>query len=245
MCKQASDEFTIVANSWRFSASASNRLFFVMVDFDECNDCFNAMKLNSAPVFIHFPEKGKPKKADTMDIHRTGFHAEQIARWINERTDIFVRVFRPPNYFGTITVGIVVSMVLALVYLKRNNLEFLYNKTSWGVAALALIFTMTSGQMWNHIRGPPMLNRNQQGGVSYIHGSSQGQYVIETYFVLCLNAVVAVGMILLNEAPNWKDGSKKRTTALVGIGLVAFFFSLLLSVFRAKYGGYPYSFLLK
>ena len=28
------------------------------------------MKVNSAPVFVHFPAKGKPKKADTMDIHR-------------------------------------------------------------------------------------------------------------------------------------------------------------------------------
>ena len=31
---------------------------------------FFQLKLNSAPVFMHFPAKGKPKKADTMDIHR-------------------------------------------------------------------------------------------------------------------------------------------------------------------------------
>ena len=48
------------------------------------------MKINSAPVFIHYPAKGKPKKADTMDIHRVGFAAEQIGRWIAERTDIHV-----------------------------------------------------------------------------------------------------------------------------------------------------------
>ena len=28
------------------------------------------MKLNTAPVFMHFPAKGKPKKGDTLDIHR-------------------------------------------------------------------------------------------------------------------------------------------------------------------------------
>ena len=28
------------------------------------------MKINTAPVFMHFPAKGKPKKADSMDIHR-------------------------------------------------------------------------------------------------------------------------------------------------------------------------------
>jgi len=28
------------------------------------------LKLNTAPVFMHFPAKGKHKKGDTMDIHR-------------------------------------------------------------------------------------------------------------------------------------------------------------------------------
>lgn len=49
------------------------------------------MKLNTAPVFIHFPPKGKPKSLDTMDIQRVGFMAETIAKWIADRTDIQVR----------------------------------------------------------------------------------------------------------------------------------------------------------
>ena len=60
------------------------------------------MKLNSAPVFMHFPAKGKPKKLDTMDIQRLGFGADAIAKWIQERTDVNIRVFRPPNYTGTV-----------------------------------------------------------------------------------------------------------------------------------------------
>lgn len=39
---------------------------------------------------MHFPPKGKPKPADTMDIQRVGFAAEAIAKWIGERTDIQV-----------------------------------------------------------------------------------------------------------------------------------------------------------
>lgn len=46
------------------------------------------MRLNTAPVYMHFPPKGKPKAADTMDIQRVGFAAEAIAKWISERTDI-------------------------------------------------------------------------------------------------------------------------------------------------------------
>ena len=28
------------------------------------------LKMNTAPVFMHFPEKGKTKKGDTLDINR-------------------------------------------------------------------------------------------------------------------------------------------------------------------------------
>ena len=80
ICKQASDEYQLVANSYRYSQRYSSRLFFAMVDFDDGPDVFQMMKLNSAPVFMHFPAKGKPKKMDTMDIQRIGFGAEAIAK---------------------------------------------------------------------------------------------------------------------------------------------------------------------
>ncbi|GAB1601765.1 tumor suppressor candidate 3-like isoform X1 [Argonauta hians] len=247
VCRHANEEFTILANSWRYSQQYSNRLFFAMVDYDEGSDVFSNLKINTAPVFMHFPPKGKPRKGDTMDIHRVGFAAEYIARWVGERTDIQIRVFRPPNYSGTLAVALLFSLVGGLLYLKRNNLDFLYNKTSWGFGAMIIIFAMTSGQMWNHIRGPPFMHRNPHTGqMHYIHGSSQGQFVVETYLVMCLNGAVVIGFILLNEANNLKgDPGKKKIMALVGVGCVAFFFSLLLSIFRSKYHGYPYSFLFK
>lgn len=43
---------------------------------------------------MHFPPKGKPKVADTMDIQRVGFAAEAIAKWIGERTDIQVMLLQ-------------------------------------------------------------------------------------------------------------------------------------------------------
>lgn len=52
------------------------------------------MRLNTAPVYMHFPPKGKPKAADTMDIQRVGFAAEAIAKWIGERTDIQVTLLQ-------------------------------------------------------------------------------------------------------------------------------------------------------
>lgn len=247
VCQNVNDEFQIVANSWRYSPSYSNKLFFASVDYDEAPDVFNSLKVTAAPSIMHFPPKGKPKKGDVYDMQRLGIQAEIMVKWVAERTDIQIRIFRPPNYSGTITLGVLMLMVAGFLYFKRNNLEFLYNKTMWGVAALSIVFAMTSGQMWNHIRGPPYAHRNPQSGqVSYIHGSSQGQFVAETHIIFLLNFAVTVGFIMMNKNPiSEGDIRKRRVLTVIGLGLVVFFFSLILSIFRAKYRGYPYSFLIR
>lgn len=260
ICRHASDEYTIAANSYRYSQTYSNKLFFAVIDFDEGHDVFQMLRLNTAPVFMHFPAKGKPKGADTMDIQRVGFSAELIAKWIQERTDIQIRVFRPPNYSGTVAVLMLASLVGGFLYLRRNNLDFLYNKQLWSMLAIVFCFAMVSGQMWNHIRSPPFVHKSANGGVSYIHGSSQGQLVIETYIVMFLSkltdnmsvrnnyltivfvsdAMIVLGMILLTESGFQSDMRKGRIMAIVGLVLVSVFFSLILSVFRTKAQGYPY-----
>lgn len=58
---------------------------------------------------------------------------------IINKTFFQIRVFRPPNYSGTIALVILFALIGALLYMRRNNLDFLYNKTSWGLAALVSI----------------------------------------------------------------------------------------------------------
>ena len=43
ICKQASEEYQIVANSYRYSQQYSDNLFFAMVDFDEGPDVFQVI----------------------------------------------------------------------------------------------------------------------------------------------------------------------------------------------------------
>ena len=79
---------------------------------------------------------------------------------------------------------------------------------------------MTSGQMWNHIRGPPLMQKTQRG-FAYIHGSTNGQFVIETHLVIILNTAVAFGMILINESMKIKmEAKKKKIAVIVGLVLV-------------------------
>ncbi|XP_046853766.1 tumor suppressor candidate 3-like [Xenia sp. Carnegie-2017] len=245
VCREANAEYQILANSWHYSPSYSNQLFFAMVDFDEGSDVFQALKLNSAPVFMHIPAKGKAKRGDSYDIQRMGFSADNLARWVAERTDINIRVLRPPNYMGALALGTLVIIIGGLLYVKRKSLEFLYNRSYWAICALSIVFCMLSGQMWNHIRGPAYAHRNPENGqVNYIHGSSQYQFIAETHIILGLYAAYTIGLILLNEkAIEAVDSNKKKLLTIGGLASVVIFFSLLLFIFRSKYHGYPYSFL--
>lgn len=47
-----------------------------------------------------------------------------------------VRVFRPPNYVGMLALGVLIALVLALLYVKRSSLDFLYNRTAWALMAI-------------------------------------------------------------------------------------------------------------
>ena len=50
------------------------------------SDVFQSLKLNTAPVIMHIPPKGRQKKGDTFNMGQHGFAAEQLAKWVNERT---------------------------------------------------------------------------------------------------------------------------------------------------------------
>lgn len=248
ICSVTSQEFHTLANSYVFfnNRDQANNLFFAMVDFDEGPDVFQALKLNTAPVIRHFPAKGKPKKADTMDIQRVGFDANAMAKWVGDRVEVNIRVVHPPNYTGTIILITVFTLFSSLIYLKPGVINIIYNKTLWCLILLLFTFTMTSGQMWNHIRGAPLMSRSQGGGVAYIARSSQSQGVIETYLVMGMYGLIVIGMIILTESADRKGGADKRKIlAIIGLVITMIFFSLILSVFRSKAGDYPYSLLFK
>src|SRR5690606_32112498 len=112
------------------------QLFFTMVDFDEGSEVFQQLNINSAPIFLHFGPRTKPRAPEQMDIQRVGFGAEQIAKWIAEKTDVQIRVIRPPSYVGLLSMVAAFAIIAALLYVRRNNLEFLFNRTLWAIGAL-------------------------------------------------------------------------------------------------------------
>ncbi|VDN55088.1 unnamed protein product [Dracunculus medinensis] len=252
VCKPAFEEFHIVANSYRYAYPELKALYFAVVDYEDAPQIFSQLKLMTVPAILHFPAKGAKKKIDEMDFQRQGLGADSMARFIKDRTDIqvvlflyIIRILQPPNYAAPAVVLLLAMLVLGLLYMRRNNLEFLYNRTSWAFVSLCIVFAFMSGQMWNHIRGPPFVMTNPSTReTSFVHRSTQYQLVAETYLVALLYGAISAGFILLNDAADGKgDSGRRRIMVYIGLGLVVFFFSLLLSIFRSKYQGYPYSFL--
>lgn len=232
ICRQAHEEFTVTANSYKNSQHfQSKRLYFGSVDYDDGSDVFSSLNINSAPCFLYFNEKGG--NPDELNIQRLGFGSEVIARWIAEKTGMNIKIVRPPNFSTPIILGFFGMTVVGILYMTRNSLT-MFNRNLWAFSAVALVLLMTSGQMWNHIRGAPLMQRGR-----YIHGSSSGQFIIETYLVLLVNAGIAVGMVLM------ADGLKgrRKLMARTGFFMLIVLFSLLLSIFRQKSYGYPYRFL--
>ena len=246
VCKEAQDEYKILADSWRYSQDYSSSLFFVMVDIDEDGvDVFQQLQLNSAPTYFHFPS-GKSKKEDRYDVGRNGYSADALGKWIAERTSVHITVMRPPNYL-LLAIWIPAVLVGTLfVYLKRENLHKFRDSRYWAVAAIIWILAMISGQMWNHIRGPPFAHRTAQGDTGYFSGTSQYQFIAETYIIFVLYGAITVGFVLMNERfAFFDDMGISKVTPIVGLGMVVVVFGYLLSIFRMKYGGYPYSFLFR
>jgi len=183
-----------------------------------------------------------------MDLNRRGFTAEQLAKWVHDRADFSIQIYRSPNYSGSLFVGLLVIMIGGLLYIKRNSLQFLYNQILWGILVILVILTCISGQIWNSIRGASFVHRNPQTGqIGLFSGSSGYQFIAETYVVFLIYFGVSAGMILLNEAPKLRSqtGKRRAMVAILGILMVVFLFSFILSIFRSKYQGYPYSFLIK
>lgn len=109
-----------------------------------------------------------------------------------------IRVLRPPNYAAPAVVLLLAMLVLGLLYMRRNNLEFLYNRTSWALVSLCIVFAFMSGQMWNHIRGPPFIMTNPQTReTSFIHGSTQYQVAILIFFFHYLS-LISVALLVLS-----------------------------------------------
>ncbi|VDP72759.1 unnamed protein product, partial [Schistosoma mattheei] len=105
-----------------------------------------------------------------------------------------------------------------------------------------VIFCSISGQVYNHIRGPPLFHAPPPNGEikAFIYDGSDYQFVAETFIVMILYIGCSGGILLMTEVSSTTDPTKRKVYTISGIALFIISIHFILSVFRRKYHGYPY-----
>lgn len=183
-----------------------------------------------------------------------------LARSLPDRPHPGVK--RPINYTAwivstTAVLGVVTLAVTAWPYLS----PVLQSRNLWAALSLMVILLFISGHMFNHIRKVPYVTGDGRGGINYIVPGFQQQLGLETQIVaaLCMSYPFLLDLCIYANCPI-QDGAlsfcvitlaikvpriadaKTQQVAVIGFGGLLFLvYSFLLSVFRVKNGGYPFS----
>jgi oligosaccharyltransferase complex subunit gamma len=140
-------------------------------------------------------------------------------------------------------------------------LPIIQNRNIWASVSLIAILLFTSGHMFNHIRKVPYIVGDGKGGVSYIAGGFQSQLGLETQIVAAIcktNFLYAIwfrklmhyvvdgilsfcAITLAVKVPRMADSKTQQVAVVVWSITLFLVYSFLLSVFRVKNGGYPFS----
>jgi len=247
-CRLLLPEFQIAANSWA-ALKHPSRMYFAMVDYQSGTEVFNKLKLTNAPVIYHFPpnegenakpeHKKNPMAFDRYDIQRSGESAEDILKYVETIVHTGIPMVKPPEYAKfLIAIGFLLFAAALLKFLASKMADFLKNPFVWAFGSLIFALVMTSGNMWNLIRGAPYAGRDEVFMRQF--GS---QYIVETRIVAAIYGGGAICLLgLVTHVPTLKP--ENRRYFIYGYtGLFFFCISVLFFVFRLKNGGYPFRFL--
>ncbi|KFH46838.1 Magnesium transporter protein-like protein [Hapsidospora chrysogenum ATCC 11550] len=251
LCQEFQPQYDVLSKSWaKGDPAGDSRLLFSTLDFVDGRDIFVSLGLQTAPVLLLFPPTEGPHAVASKEPLRYDFTtgnptAEQVHAWLSRHLPDRPHppVKRPINWMRwgsgiTIILGAVTVLVTASPYV----LPVLQNRKIWTSISLVSILLFTSGHMFNQIRKAPYVAGDGRGGISYFAGSFQNQYGIETQVVAVLYGILAVcATYLAVKVPQMADARSQQVAVLASSGILLVVYSFLLSIFRIKNGGYPFS----
>jgi oligosaccharyltransferase complex subunit gamma len=243
-CREFDPSWTAVAKAWsKVQPSERDSHFFATLDFDDGQTIFQRMGLQSAPIVLNYPPATGPRKSARSDTPVThdfshGFDAQPLAEQLSAFTPIPIP-YRPSINWTMWGVGafFTLSGVLAIRFLA----PVLRDRWVWATITVLTSLVMTSGYMFTRIRGMP--NTAQDG--SWIAPGFQSQYGQETTVVASLYGLLSASFLMLTlVAPLQTSPTRQRTQIYLWSGVIFILFSVLVSFFRVKNGGYPFKLLL-
>ncbi len=98
--------------------------------------------------------------------------------------------------------------------------------------------------MWNHIRNPPYVYPDNNNRIRYVAPGFSNQYVLETQIIAALLGVISLALISLSSViPKYGVSEKTRVLPLISMAVFIVGYAWLISLFKIKNGGYPFSIL--
>lgn len=251
LCREFQPEWDLVAKSWlKGDKVGESRLLFGSLDFEKGKDVFASLGLQTAPVVLLFPPTEGPHAASSSEPIRYDFTtgaagAESIQAWLSRHMDgrPTPPVKRPFNYMRWATgITILLGVGTALATASPYILPIIQNRNIWASISLVSVLLFTSGHMFNHIRKVPYIAGDGKGGISYFAGGFQNQFGLETQIIAAIYGLLSFCTITLAvKVPRMTDAKTQQVAVLIWGAVLFLMYSFLLSVFRFKNAGYPFS----
>lgn len=231
----------------RKASQPPKNIFFLYAEFTDSRELFSLFQLNNIPkVFYIPPSKNTNPRAFLLESKEyqffAGSHKDLLIGWIEELTGEHLEIHIPPDYTKVITnvVGVIGFLILGKIFSKQIG-QVLLSKIIWSALSLVFILLLTSGYMFNQIRGSPYVKELGNGRLEYFMQGQQNQYGVETQIMSFVYGLLSLfTIILVKKAPEVKNVQVRLLTVIIFSGLIFFFYSLLVSIFGIKGMGYPY-----
>ncbi|KAE8146263.1 hypothetical protein BDV25DRAFT_162851 [Aspergillus avenaceus] len=249
LCREFQSEWDLIARSWNKASKPDElRMLFTTLDFGNGKTTFQKLMLQTAPVLLVFPPTigpfAKVDDAPSRFDFSGPISAEQLYTWINRHLPEGPKppLVRPINYMRLVSaVTILMGAVTLFTVLSPYVLPVIQNRNLWAAFSLISILLFTSGHMFNHIRKVPYVVGDGKGGISYFAGGFSNQFGMETQIVAAIYAILSFATIALAiKVPRIADNKSQQIAVLIWGTVLFGMYSFLLSVFRAKNGGYPF-----
>lgn len=171
-----------------------------------------------------------------FDVAQKGYDARDLAAFIFKETGI--NVSPKKKWITKQSLMLVGASVLALGFFGFMATQIRVDFGPRGIAmviSVGLIFTFTSGYMWNTISHPPYLLRNSDGSPKFVAPTFRSQYGVESTILISLYAGVMLSVLLLTHiAPKLANPSAQRGAVMVGLVALIGLVSALVRLFDIK-----------
>ncbi|CBN74884.1 conserved unknown protein [Ectocarpus siliculosus] len=250
-CRVHLDEFTTMAESYQAARANTPEtlngvdVYFFVADFGQNQLPFQKLGLQTVPKILHFPpalaegDDGRYAIDQSQHMHMAGqVKAEDMARFVKEKTGVSFPIIRPEPPVMIILVGLLVVAALAIKPILSNLgalLRVIRNKYLW-LATSLLVYTFgISGGVYDIIRNPAPFMVKQDGFIMWFHPQSNVQFVAEGFITGIMTLMCGLsGILLVHVAPKLRNSGYRQVAVCVCGVIFLMLFSKVMSLYKSK-----------